>query len=330
MKALITGGAGFIGSHLAEALLKKGHKVSVLDNLSTGRLENIQHLQDEPREISSNISEQKQHNQAISRGEPDFSFVEGDILDESLMESQITEADEVYHLAAVGDVKSLIESGLKAKKVNVDGTEIVLRLASSLSFVNRDRKKVMFTSSSEVYGLKHSHAGTKAGAEAFALAYRREKNLPVVIARIFDTCGPRQTGKDGMVVPRFVSNALLGKPLEVYGDGTQSRCFTYVGDVVLAIIGLMEMEEAVGEIFNIGGTHEITIKGLAKKVIQLTGSNSKIECVPYEEVYGEGFEEMKRSVPDISKIDELIGWRPEVGLDEMLKKVIAYSRLSAD
>ena len=249
MKALITGGAGFIGSHLTEALLKKGHKVSVLDNLSTGSLENIKHLQDKP----------------------DFSFVEGDILDESLMESLMAEADEVYHLAAVVAVKSLMEHGIKASKVNVTGTEIVLRVAS------RDQKKVMFTSSSDVYGLWQSHASTKAGAEAFALAYWRENNLPVVIARIFDTCGPRQTGKDGMVVPRFVSNALLGKPLEVCGDGTQSRCFTYVGDVVQAIIGLMETEEAVGEIFNIGSTHEITIKDLAKKVIQLTGSNSKVK-----------------------------------------------------
>ena len=232
MNILITGGAGFIGSHLTEALLKKGHKVNVVDALSTGSLENIQHLRDKP----------------------DFSFVEGDILDESLMESQIAEADEIYHLAAVVGVKSIIRSRLKAKKVNVDGTEIVLRLAG------RDKKKVMFTSSPEVYGLWQRDAGTKAGAEAFALAYWREKNLPVVIARIFDTCGQRQTGKDRMVVPRFVSNALLGKPLEVYGDGTQRRCFAYVGDVVLAIIGLMETEEAVGEIFNVGCTHEIQIR----------------------------------------------------------------------
>ena len=310
MKVLITGGAGFIGSYLSEALLKKGHKVNVVDNLSTGRLENIQHLQDKP----------------------DFSFVEGDILDESLMESLIAEADEIYHLAAVVGLRSLMEHGIKAFETNVNGTGIVLRLAS------REKKKVMLASSSEAYGLWQRHAGTKAGAEAFALAYWHDENLPVVIARIFDTCGPRQrfdeleklTGDHGMVVPRFVSAALLGEPLWIYGDGTQSRCFTYVGDVVRAIIGLMETEEAIGKIFNIGSTHEIKIKDLAKKVIELTGSSSEIKYVPCEEVYEEEKRELKRSVPDISKIDGLIGWRPEVGLDEMLKKVIAYERERLD
>jgi len=319
MKALITGGAGFIGSHLAEALLKKGHKVNVVDNLSTGRLENIQHLQDKP----------------------DFSFAEGDILDEPLMESLIAEADEIYHLAAVVGMRSLMEHGIRAFKTNVNGTEIVLRLAS------RDKKKVMIASSSNVYGLWKSDTSTKVGAEAFALAYWDDKNLPVVIARIFDTCGPRQrfdlsacdaqagdlekqTGDHGMVVPRFVSAALLGKPLFVYGDGTQSRCFAYVGDVVKGIIGLMETEEAVGRIFNVGSTHEIQIKDLARKVIELTGSNSEIKYVPCEEVYEEEKKELKRSVPEISKINGLIGWQPEVGLDEMLQKVIAYERARLD
>ena len=201
MRALITGGAGFIGSHLAEALLSQGHKVNVVDNLSTGSLENIQHLQDEP----------------------DFSFVEGDILDEPLMESLIAEADEIYHLAAVVGMRSLMEHGIKAFKTNVNGTEIVLKLAS------REKKKVMLASSSNVYGLWKSHTSTKVGAEALANAYWHDKNLPVVIARIFDTCGPRQrfdefeklTGDHGMVVPRFVSAALLGEPLWIYGDGTQ-------------------------------------------------------------------------------------------------------------
>jgi UDP-glucose 4-epimerase len=310
MTSLITGGAGFIGSHLAEALLKKGHKVNVVDDLSTGRLENIQHLQDKP----------------------DFSFVEGDISDESLMESLIAEADELYHLAAVVGMKCIMEHPLRAFHISVDGTEIVLRLA------NREKKKVIFTSSSDAYGLWKSDASTKAGSEAFALAYWHDENLPVVITRIFDTCGPRQrfdefekqTGDHGMIVPRFVSAALLGKPLLVYGDGTQTRCFAYVGDVVKAIIGLMETEEAIGKIFNIGSTHEIQIKDLAKKVIELTFSSSEIKYVPSEEVYEEEKKEMKRSVPDISKINRLIGWQPEVGLDEMLQRVITYERARLD
>ena len=318
MRALITGGAGFIGSHLTEALLKKGHKVSVVDDLSTGSLENIQHIQDEPDFDKLNPA--------------DFSFVEGDILDESLMESLIAEADEIYHLAAVVGMRLLMEHGIKAFETNVNGTEIVLKLAS------RGKKKVMVASSSNVYGLWKSHTSTKVGAEALANAYWHDKNLPVVIARIFDTCGPRQrfdefeklTGDHGMIVPRFVSAALLGKPLEVYGDGTQTRCFAYVGDVVRAMIGLMETEEAVGRIFNIGSTHEIQIKDLARKVVELTGSDSEIKYVPCEEAYEEEKKELKRSVPDISKIDGLIGWRPEVGLDEMLQKIITYEREHLD
>ena len=221
-----------------------------------------------------------------------------------------------------------MEHGIKAFKTNVNGTGIVLRLA------NKDKKKVMLASSSEAYGLWQRHAGTKAAADALALAYWHDENLPVVIARIFDTCGPRQrfdeleklTGDHGMIVPRFVSAALLGKPLLVYGDGTQSRCFAYVGDVVKGIIGLMETEEAVGKIFNISGIHEIQIKDLAKKVLELTGSNSEIKYIPCEEAYEEEKKELKRSVPEISKINRLIGWQPEVGLDEMLQKVIAYER----
>ena len=315
MKSLITGGAGFIGSHLSEALLSRGHKVSVVDNLSTGRLENIQHLQD----LSACDAQ---------AGKPDFSFAEGDILDEPLMESLIAEADEIYHLAEVVGMRFLMEHGTKAFKTSVYGTEMVLKLAS------RGKKKVMLASSSNVYGIWKSHTIAKVGAEALADAYWHDKGLPVVIARIFDTCGPRQrfdeseklTGDHGMIVPRFVSAALLGEPLWIYGDGTQTRCFTYVGDVVKAIIGLMETEEAIGEVFNVGSTHEIQIKDLAKKVIELTGSTSEMEYVPCEEVSEEEKKELKRSVPDISKINGLIGWKPEVGLDEMLHKVIAYQR----
>jgi UDP-glucose 4-epimerase len=278
----------------------------VVDNLSTGRLENIQQLQDEP----------------------DFSFVEGDILDESLMESMITEVDEIYHLAAIVGVKTITENRLKAFDVNTLGTGTILK------FANKGKKKLMLASSSEAYGPWQRHAWTKKVAETYAMTYWFDEKLPVVIARIFDTCGPRQrfeefanqTGDHGMIVPRFVSAALLGEPLWIYGDGTQSRCFAYVSDVVRAIIGLVETEEAIGKIFNIGSTHEIQIKDLAKKVIELTGSSSEIKYVPCEEVFEEEKKELKRSVPDISKINGLIGWRPEVGLDEILHKVIAYER----
>ncbi len=295
MKTLITGGAGFIGSHLAEALLSRGHKISVVDNLSAGRLENIQHLQDEP----------------------DFSFVEGDILDESLMESLIAEADEIYHLAAIVGVKTITENRLKAFDVNILGTGTVLKFANKGKKKGHERSKLMLASSSEAYGPWQRHAWTKKAAETYAMAYWFDENLPVVIARIFDTCGPRQrfeefanqTGDHGMIVPRFVSAALLGEPLWIYGDGTQSRCFAYVGDVVRAIIGLMETEEAIGKIFNIGSTHEIKIKDLAKKVIELTGSNSEIKYVPCKEVCEEEKREMKRSAPDISKINGLSGNR---------------------
>ena len=333
MKSFITGGAGFIGSHLSEALLSRGHKVSVVDNLSTGRLENIQHLQD----LSACDARSLRRGFIRQAGKPDFSFAEGDILDEPLMESLIAEADEIYHLAEVVGMRFLMEHGTKAFETSVYGTEIVLKLAS------RGKKKVMLASSSNVYGIWKSHTIAKVGAEALADAYWHDKGLPVAITRIFDTCGPRQrfdefeklTGDHGMIVPRFVSAALLGEPLWIYGDGTQTRCFTYVGDVVKAIIGLMETEEAIGEVFNVGSTHEIQIKDLAKKVIELTGSTSEMEYVPCEEVSEEEKKELKRSVPDISKINGLIlrrlrTWKPEVGLDEMLQKVIVYERARLD
>jgi len=266
--------------------------------------------------------------------------VVGSILDESLMERLVDESEEIYHLAAAVGVKYIMEHPLRSIHVNVHGTEIVLKLAS------KSKKKVMVASSSEVYGkdgnfpykedgtrlmgatsiLRWSYACTKALDEFLALAYWREKKLPVVIVRFFNTCGPKQTGQYGMVIPRFVSNALSGKPLVVYGDGTQSRCFTYVGDVIRGIIALMECPKAVGEVFNIGSIQEIQIKELAQKVIQLIGNNSKIEYMSYEDAYGEGFEDMKRRVPDISKIYNFIGWQPKVGVDELLGKVIEYYR----
>ncbi|MBC8228231.1 GDP-mannose 4,6-dehydratase [bacterium] len=318
MNILITGGVGFIGSHLAERLLERGNRVCIVDDLSTGSLKNIQHLQENPN----------------------FSLVLGSILDESLMERLVDESEEIYHLAAAVGVKYIMEHPLRSIHVNVHGTEIVLKLAS------KSKKKVMVASSSEVYGkdgnfpykedgtrlmgatsiLRWSYACTKALDEFLALAYWREKKLPVVIMRFFNTCGPKQTGQYGMVIPRFVSNALSGKPLVVYGDGNQSRCFTYVGDVIRGIIALMACPKAVGEVFNIGSTQEIQIKELAQKVIQLTGNNSKIEYMSYEDAYGKGFEDMKRRVPDISKIYKFIGWQPSVEIDELLGKVIEYYR----
>jgi len=318
MNVLITGGAGFIGSHLAEELLRKGDDVCVLDDLSTGNPANIQHLLENER----------------------FSFNHCSILDRFSTERYIAESDVIYHLAAAVGVKYIIENPLRAIQSNVHGTEVVLELASKW------RQKVMIASTSEVYGkngmvpyredgdrlmgsttvTRWSYACTKALDEFMALAYFREQQVPVVIVRLFNTCGPRQTGQYGMVIPRFVRKALSGEPILVHGDGTQSRCFTYVKDAVRAITTLMEAEEAFGEVFNVGSTQEIQIRDLAKKVIELTGSNSVIKYVPYEDVYGEGFEDMKRRVPDISKIRNLIGWEPQIGLDELLRQVIEYER----
>jgi len=318
MNVLITGGAGFIGSHLAEELIRRGNTVCVVDDISTGSLENVKHLQRNGR----------------------FSLVLGSILDKHLMGKLVEASDIIYHLAAAVGVKYIMEHPLKAIQINVHGTELILELAS------KRKQKVMLASTSEVYGKdrgvpykesgnrlmgatttsRWSYACTKALDEFMALAYFKERKVPVVIVRFFNTCGPRQTGQYGMVIPRFVRNALLGKPLVVYGDGTQTRCFTYVGDVVRAVITLMETEEAIGEVFNIGSTQEIQIRKLAQKVIELAGSSSKIEYMSYEDAYGEGFEDMKRRVPDISKIRNLIGWQPEVDLDELLQKIVAYER----
>lgn len=320
MRILITGGAGFIGSHLADELIKRGDRVCLIDDLSTGRLENIEHL----------------------LGDGRCSFVHCSVLDRFSVEEFVKECDVIYHLAAAVGVKYVIENPLKAIRFNVHGTEMILELASKW------RKKVMIASTSEVYGkdgavpyredgdrlmgatttARWSYACTKALDEFMALAYSREQKVPVVIVRFFNTCGPRQTGQYGMVIPRFVRNALMGEPLMVHGDGTQTRCFTYVGDVVRAITTLMETEEAVGEIFNVGSTEEIQIRQLAKKVIELTGSSSTIKYISYEEAYGEGFEDMKRRVPDITKIHNLIGWKPEVRLDELLQKVIEYEKVA--
>jgi UDP-glucose 4-epimerase len=322
MNALITGGAGFIGSHLAEGLLKRGDNVYAIDNLSTGNYGNIKHLLENER----------------------FTFVQGSILDKYQTERIVRKVDVIYHFAAAVGVKYIMDNPLASIQCNIHGTESVLELASKW------RCKVLIASTSEVYGkngsfpykedgdflmgatttTRWSYACTKALDEFLALAYHKEQEVPIVIARFFNVCGPKQTGQYGMVIPRFVKNALSASPLEVYGDGSQSRCFAYVGDVIEAVITLIDTEEAIGQIFNIGCNCEIKIKDLAQKVIDLTGSASEIKYIPYKDVYGEAFEDMMRRVPDISKIRKFIGWEPKVGLDELLLKVMEYERAVID
>ena len=320
MKALITGGAGFIGSHLAERLLDDGHEVLVLDNLSTGSINNIAHL----KPVTG------------------FSYVIDSITNEPLLAEMIDRADVVFHLAAAVGVKLIVEQPVHTIETNVHGTEVVLRHA------NKKKKLVFIASTSEVYGksadvpfrenadlvlgatVKHrwAYACSKMIDEFLALAYWKEKKLPVVIVRLFNTVGPRQTGQYGMVLPTFVRQALAGNPITVFGDGTQSRSFTYVGDVVGALIGLAAEPRAVGEVFNIGNTGEVTIRELAERVKTLARSNSPIHVIPYDEAYEAGFEDMPRRVPDTAKIRELIGFEPRLGLDEIIRSVIEHIRQS--
>lgn len=316
-RILITGGAGFIGSYLAEKLLQKGEEVFVLDDLSTGSLENINHLKNNPK----------------------FHFTEGSVLDKKLMSETIAKVNEIYHLAAAVGVKTVIEKPLGSLLNNLLGAEIVFEVAA------HQRTPVLLASTSEVYGKNedipfredsdriygsayHTRWGygmSKGIDEFLALAYFREKKLPVIIVRLFNVVGPRQSGAYGMVVPRFIQQALKGEALTIYGDGTQTRCFGYVDDVVDALIGLMaSKEKASGQIFNVGSDKEISIKDLAQKIIGLTVSSSKINFLPYAEVYGLDFEDMLYRKPDLAKIKEAINYQPKFTLEESLKKIIDY------
>ncbi len=317
MKALITGGAGFVGSHLAERLLERGDEVYVIDNLSTGSIENIEPI----------------------RHRTGFHYTIETILNEPVLAELVDRVDVVFHLAAAVGVRLIVESPVNTIETNVHGTEKVLALA------NKKKKKVVLTSTSEVYGKadavpfredgdlvmgptskgRWSYACSKAIDEFLALAYHKEKRLPVVVARLFNTVGPRQTGRYGMVIPNFVKQALLSHPLTVHGDGTQTRCFTDIQDVVGQLAALADEPRAVGEVFNVGNDHEeVTILDLAKRVKERASSKSEIVLVPYEKAYEEGFEDMQRRVPDLSKLHALTGYEPQVSLDEILDRVIAY------
>lgn len=318
MKHLITGGAGFIGSHLAEELINNGEYVLIIDDLSTGNIENIEHLKDNRN----------------------FHYHIDTIRNEQLMAELIDKCDVVFHLAAAVGVKLIVESPVRTIETNIAGTEIVLKLA------NKKKKKVIIASTSEVYGKgddlpfkedndlvlgptykgRWSYACSKALDEFLALAYYKEKKLPVIIVRLFNTVGPRQTGAYGMVIPTFVRQALLGHPITVYGDGKQSRCFAYVKDVVKAIIDLSRHPKAIGEIFNIGSDEEITIEDLALLVKEMTKSHSEIVYVPYDKAYEKGFEDMQRRVPDILKVKNLIGFRPTQDIRGIIETIIDYHR----
>jgi UDP-glucose 4-epimerase len=318
MRVLITGGAGFVGSHLADALLAAGHDVTAFDNLSTGSIDNIEHLKPHPR----------------------FRYTIESVQNEPVLAEQIDRCDVVFHLAAAVGVKKIVEEPVHTIENNVHGTEVVLRHA------NKKKRLVVVASTSEVYGksvdvpfhedadlvmgptTKHrwAYACSKAIDEFLALAYWKEKKLPVIVIRLFNTVGPRQTGQYGMVIPTFVRQALAGQPITVFGDGTQQRSFTYVGDVVDGLMKLMVEPKAIGQVFNIGNGEEISMRALAEKVKAMADSASDIVTIPYDQAYEAGFEDMPRRVPDISKIRGLVGYEPKVHLEEILTRVIDYVR----
>ncbi|MCA9907480.1 MAG: GDP-mannose 4,6-dehydratase [Anaerolineae bacterium] len=315
---LITGGAGFIGSHLAEALLNAGHRVTVIDNLTTGRFENIAQLTQNPN----------------------FRFAIEDIRNLTVMDRLVSECDLIYHLAAAVGVQRIINSPTETIETNIGGTEIVLQTA------RRYRKKTIIASTSEVYGKgvsfpfcedddtvlgptirsRWSYAASKMVDEFLALAYYKEMNLPVVIVRLFNTVGPRQSGQYGMVLPRFVRWAIADEAIQIYGDGEQQRCFCNVHDVVRAIMALADVPSAEGEVFNIGSTEEVTIRALAQRVRERTNSRSELRHIPYDQAYETGFEDFRRRVPSLDKIYAAIGWKPALSLDETIDQIIAYER----
>ncbi|WP_341253305.1 NAD-dependent epimerase/dehydratase family protein [Euzebya pacifica] len=318
MRALITGGAGFIGSHLADHLIANGHEVIALDNLSTGRHDNVAHL----------------------IGRPGFELVLGSILDGDLVDDCVSRADVVFHLAAAVGVELIVRHPVESLRTNIMGSETVIEKA------HEHGRAVLVTSTSEIYGKNTSdslsedddrilgsplksrwaYSEAKAIEEILAYTYFREKGLPTVIVRLFNTVGPRQVGHYGMVVPRFVNQALRGQALTVFGDGSQTRCFVDVGDVVPALDTLIRTEGAHGNVFNLGSSDEISINELAARVIDLTGSSSQIRKVPYSEAYEEGFEDMSRRVPNTSRVRDLIGWTPERSLDDIIIRVIEEQR----
>ncbi len=317
-KVLITGGAGFIGSHLAEKLLKKGMEVIIIDDLSTGSIENIEHLKESPR----------------------FSYVLDTVMNRQLMLELVDRVDLVFHLAAAVGVRLIVEQPVHTIETNIKSTELVMELCA------RKKKPILVTSTSEVYGklnrekfneeddlvlgstsrARWCYAASKIIDEFLAKAYFKEKGLPVIIVRLFNTIGPRQTGQYGMVVPKFIRQALLGEPITVYGDGTQRRSFTWVGDVVNALIAIVQDHRAYGEVFNIGHPKDISIQELAFMIKEMTKSSSKVVFIPYEQAYEAGFEDMTRRLPDISKIQKLINYNPSMNLQGMLKQIIEYER----
>lgn len=313
MKILITGGAGFVGSHLADKLIAQGHDITVIDDLSTGRYSNVAHLEDTDR----------------------FRLVIDTVLDERLMERLVRETDRVFHMASAVGVKLIMERPVRTIETIFRGTDVVL------GFCSRYRKRVLIPSTSEVYGKgasvpfkeeddlltgstdKHrwAYACAKTLDEFLALAHFKETRLPVVVVRLFNTVGPRQTGQYGMVVPRFVHAAMKNEPIKVHGDGTQSRCFGHVQDIVEGLSKLLETPTCFGQVINLGNSEEVSIKGLADRAIALTGSKSEIQFIPYEEAYGEGFEDMRRRVPSLEKAKDLIGYQPTRGLDDIIHDV---------
>ena len=315
MKILITGGAGFVGSHLADKLIKDGHEITVIDDLSTGRYSNIAHLEDTPN----------------------FRLIIDTVLNEKLMEELIRETDRVFHMASAVGVKLIMERPVRTIETIFRGTDVVL------GFCSRYRKRVLIPSTSEVYGKgasvpfredddlltgatdKHrwAYACAKTLDEFLALAHWKETRLPVVVVRLFNTVGPRQTGQYGMVVPRFVQAALKDEPIQVHGDGTQSRCFGHVLDVVEGLSKLLDSKQCFGQVINLGNSEEVSIKQLADKAIELTGSSSGIQFIPYEEAYGEGFEDMRRRVPSLEKAKRLIGYQPTHSLTDIINDVAA-------